>query len=1030
MPGVTPSSRPRIAQIASSKSLAAFIGGGIAVFATSLFAQLPSPQLTSVFPLGAKQGATVDITLGGTDLDDADKLLFSHPGIKATPKMSEATEFVKGPRPLGTSFQVQVAADVPPGTYDVRAVGRFGVSNPRLFVVGDQEEVPEAAGNNSLEKAQELPLGAVVNARADANARDFYKFTLNAGQRVLVECWAEQLDSKLDATLVLYGPDGREVARQRNASFGDTVIDFTAPAAGQYAVAVYDFVFGGGADYFYRLSVHGRPRIDFVFPPSGPPGSNNSYTVYGRNLPGGQPAEGVTIGKAPLQKLTTQIAIPADEMALASTSGLSLPRSSLIEHIEFRLPGSNSVAVGVSRAAQVVEQEPNNAPAQAQKITVPCEYVGQFYPQRDADWIQFDAKKGDVFLMDVLSHRLGLESDPLLLVKKVGKNDKGEEVMTDVASVDDPGDRNARIGGDFDTSTDDPSYKFTAAEDATYRVQVRDQFGDARLDASTVYRLVIRKGEPDFRAIVVAMPPPAGAPNQPAVPLGVPTVRRGGTVTVQLNVERRDDFKGEVAVSVEGLPAGVTCPGAVLGGDASTTQLVFTATEDAAAWAGPIRVIAKAQVEGKEVVRIARAGSIAWGTANRQTTPPAFRITREFVIAVTDKEVAPAFVKVGEDQVWETSLGGKLEVPVSLVRRGDYKEAVKLTAVGLPAEIKPAEINLDPNTAAGKLEIPVTNQATKPGVYTFVLRTDTKMKYARNPDAVKAAEEDQAIVVQRVAERDKAAKEATAAKDAATKAAQEAAAAVKTAEQAKTTAANAAKQAADAAKQAADKLNAAKEAAAKNAADQNLQQAVAAAQKAADDATAAAKTTSEAAAAADKAFTEAQTKAKAADEAKVKAEATAKEATDKLTQANQKKTEADKRVTDLKNANQPKDVNLPIFSTPVKLRVVASPMKLAPAAPQIVVKQGEKAELAFKLERLYGFADAAEVTLELPAGVKGLAAPKLTVANGQADGKFEVTADKAASEGEHTVTLRVKAKFNNVNVETTGTVVVKVDKAS
>ena len=105
-------------------------------------------------------------------------------------------------------------------------------------------------------------------------------------------------------------------------------------------------------------------------------------------------------------------------------------------------------------------------------------------------------------------------------------------------------------------------------------------------------------------------------------------------------------------------------------------------------------------------------------------------------------------------------------------------------------------------------------------------------------------------------------------------------------------------------------------------------------------------------------------------------------------------------------------------------------MKLAPAAPQIVVKQGEKAELAFKLERLYGFADAAEVTLELPAGVKGLAAPKLTVANGQADGKFEVTADKAASEGEHTVTLRVKAKFNNVNVETTGTVVVKVDKAS
>jgi hypothetical protein len=499
---------------------------------------------------------------------------------------------------------------------------------------------------------------------------------------------------------------------------------------------------------------------------------------------------------------------------------------------------------------------------------------------------------------------------------------------------------------------------------------------------------------------------------------------------LQLTLDRRDEFKGEVTVTVEGLPAGVTCPGAILGGDVSSAALILSAEENAAAWTGPIRIVAKSQVNGQEVVRVARTGTVSWGSANRQQATPVFRTTRDLVLAVTDKDMAPAFVKAGDDKVWETSLGGKLEVPLNLTRRGDFKEAVKLTASGLPAEIKPAEVNLDPNTAAGKLEIPVTNQATKPGVYTFYLRSDTKMKYVRNPDAVKAAEEDQQLVVARVAERDKAAKDATAAKDAATKAANDATAAAKQAEQAKTTAANAAKQTADAAKQAADKLTAAKDAAGKNAGDAKLAEAAAAAQKAADETAAAAKKAADELAAADKALADAQAKAKDADAAKVKSEQSLKEAQDKLTQANQKKTEADKRVTDLKAANAPKDVNLPIISTPIKLRVVASPLKVGVDTPQVAVKQGEKATVSFKLERLFGFADAAEFAIEAPAGVAGLAAPKVNVPNGQGEAKLEVSADKNATVGEHAFTVRVKAKFNNVNVETTEKVVVKVDKAS
>ena len=91
-------------------------------------------------------------------------------------------------------------------------------------------------------------------------------------------------------------------------------------------------------------------------------------------------------------------------------------------------------------------------------------------------------------------------------------------------------------------------------------------------------------------------------------------------------MQRRDEFDGEIAVSVEGLPAGVTCPGAVLGGSVNEGSLVFVAAEDAPAWAGPIKIVAKAKVGDREVMREARYGVVVWGTANRQQQPAEFRL--------------------------------------------------------------------------------------------------------------------------------------------------------------------------------------------------------------------------------------------------------------------------------------------------------------------------------------------------------------------------------------------------------------------
>ena len=55
------------------------------------FAQLPTAQLTSVFPPGGKQGATVEVTVAGADLDELEKLVFNHAGLSAAAKMTAAS---------------------------------------------------------------------------------------------------------------------------------------------------------------------------------------------------------------------------------------------------------------------------------------------------------------------------------------------------------------------------------------------------------------------------------------------------------------------------------------------------------------------------------------------------------------------------------------------------------------------------------------------------------------------------------------------------------------------------------------------------------------------------------------------------------------------------------------------------------------------------------------------------------------------------------------------------------------------------
>jgi hypothetical protein len=712
-------------------------------------ADLPAAKLSTVFPPGAQKGTFAEVTVAGSDLDDLAELRFSHPGITTKAAVDPAGKAQAG------KFTVAVWPDVPPGVYDVRAVGRFGISNPRSFVVGDLSELSETASNTSPGGATEVPIGSTVNGQCAASAADHFRFTAKKGQRVLIDCAAADIDSKLEPVLTLSDPAGRELERSRT---GD-IIDFTVPVDAQYVIEVHDAVFRGGPEYFYRLTISTGPHIDFVLPPAGVAGAKGKYTIFGRNLPGSTPAAGVTLSGKPLEQLATEIELP-NTPAQALCRLIDSPAQAVVDGLAYRFRAdkllSNPALISFGDTPPVAEQGANDKPAEAQKLSVPCEVAGQFFPRGDRDWFAFDAKKGDAYWIEIFCQRLGQPSDPFLLVQHVTKNDKGEEQSSDVQEVSDS---EANVGGtDFGTATRDPSYRLEVKEDGTYRVQVRDLFNTPRDDPRLVYRLSVRKEKPDFRLVVLPVKPAADLKELPAPPL----LRKGGSAPVRVVALRRDNFAGEIQLSAEGLPTGVTCAATTIAAGSNAGTLVFTAAENAAGWAGTVRVVGKAQLAGAEVTREARGGAVLWAVADPAAEPVRSRMTGDGVaIAVSAADVAPLSIEPADAKVLEAAAGTKLKVPLKLKARTGPAGKLKAKIAGHPAVEKFAEAELDGKATEASLDLDLNQLKLPPGTHTLYVRAEGPVKYTRNPDAAKAADEARQRAEKAATDAAAAAKQAT-----------------------------------------------------------------------------------------------------------------------------------------------------------------------------------------------------------------------------------------------------------------------------
>jgi hypothetical protein len=489
------------------------------------------------------------------------------------------------------------------------------------------------------------------------------------------------------------------------------IIDFTPPANGTYLVKVNDLTFQGGNRHFYRLAI--------------------------QPVPAGQ--------TAPRQPQTQ------------SVSAMSWPPT------------------GLASTAPAAETEPNNQPVEAQKITLPCDVSGSFFPAADVDTFEFTAKKGEIWWVEVASERLGLNTDPFVLIQQVQ-----EGKLVDVAELYDiappmkvTSNGYSYDGPPFDAGSPDVNGKFEIKEDGTYRLQVRDLFGGTRNDPNNIYRLIVRQAAPDFSLAAWAIHMTLRNGDRAALSKPM-ALRAGESRAFEVVVQRRDGFDEAIEIGMTGLPAGVTATGLKIAKGKPYGHLILTAATDAKPDFALATLTGTASINGVQVTRPVRVASMEWPVKDAKGEIPAPRLMADVPVSVTNSELAPVSIAPAEDKVYEAKVGSLLKVPLKLTWRNEFNGTsirVKAYGEGFSA-LKEFEIPIKATDHVVEIDL----AALKPpaGDYTITLQSLGICKYRYNPAAVPLAEAEQKkaeqLLAQAAAEAKKlAATDAEAAKLAAEK---------------------------------------------------------------------------------------------------------------------------------------------------------------------------------------------------------------------------------------------------------------------
>jgi hypothetical protein len=625
-----------------------------------LSAQVPAnpqaPNIAMPVPMGMQRGTSLELTLTGTNLADPVTLWTSFPAKATIP-----TDNNNGKDNAKLRVRLEVSKDAPLGFHALRLATKQGISNLRLFCIDDLPQIMEVDTNRSKTTPQQVPIPCVVVGRADAEVSDYFKITVKAGERVSFEILGRRLGSAFDPQLSLIDlRNQRELAYSNDAPGlqTDARLTYTFKEAGDYLIEVRDVQWRGGPDFWYRLRIGDFPCATTPVPMAAKRGGKATVQFAGPNVAGVPPVE-VTVPTDPTAEVVW--------VAPRAVNGL------------YGWP----VALAVSDLEELVEQEPNNEPAKANRIPIPCGVTGRFQEKGDIDHYVFTAKKGQRWIIQAHTHEWHSPTEVLMIVK----NTMGMQVAASNPAAD-------------------PRIDFTVPSDGDYVVALEHLLYWGGPDET--YRITITPYEPGFDLTLGS--------DRVDIPQG-----GVGVLPIQTVVGR--DYNGPIEVSLAGppglkgqavLPPGAPAPNQPAG-------LLFL-TADASAPLGPtsISILGKATINGKVVTARASARPIVSQALANLPYPPR-QLYSQVMAVITDK---PPFTLTVKFDTPEQLRGGPAAVTVTATRAPGFMDEIALTPLGLPPNVAPglknipmgqneikAQMTPAANAALGRFQVSVSGKA-------------------------------------------------------------------------------------------------------------------------------------------------------------------------------------------------------------------------------------------------------------------------------------------------------------------------------
>ena len=608
-------------------------------------------------------------------MNEANALVFSNPGITAEQRTTVALPFTDPPVGLSGKFRVSVAADVPPGAYEVRVSGRHGLSNPRIFIVTSAVNQLVSTVSHDPQAPTKLPTGQFVNATCTAEQRDWFRFELSETADVCVSLLAGRVDSRMIGQLKVLDANGRSLAIARGSDEFDPTIRLAKLPAGSYSVMVHDFLYRGGGEYPYQLVV-----------------------AVGSGEIGGQ-------------------------------SGVLGLESGLVEKVAGRLP-ANLMPSSITLGSDAGSLSGAVQPSAIQKLDIPSKDSWWFPVDQSGQVFQFGAKKGEQISVEVASDRLGQPSDARLFLQRIEPQQSAEPKYHTVAQSDD----SFKLGGEpLNLITKDPVILWTATHDSDYRLLVHDMDVGQTLSKRQAFQLSIGKPVPRFDLVAFAAFPTKDVKQYRGFGS---KLFRGGTEGIHVIAVRRDGWVGPIKLTLEGLPTGVTATEVVIAANQHEAQITLEASEDAKT-ADFTAVVIGSSSDGK--MRFAATPiTQVWGRgAGRDFVQS--RVSADLSFHVSDRDLSPISIRVGDGKVAKIKKTETLTVPVAIIRRDGGAEPCVLRARNLPPGVKIDDITVAKDKNAGELKVSVSDKAL-PGTYSLWLQVETKLKVKPNAQTLERAQ--------------------------------------------------------------------------------------------------------------------------------------------------------------------------------------------------------------------------------------------------------------------------------------------------